>query len=226
MRDHLHAADGAADDVRDLLPALLHGRLAGAERARVEAHVAACRACAAELTLLRDVRGAVTAGAPRLDLDAIATAVRAATVPAAARLDLVAPAGAPPPVVPRSVAAPTRWRVSPRLRALAATVLVAVGAGTVWLVRGVPNGVRPVGTPVAAGAPPVASPPDAPPAAPAAGRTAAPAVLAAAEPGLGARFDDLSDEELQEVIAAVEGADRALPSEEPDPATPDFGGGG
>ena len=47
MRDELTGPGGAAecaDDVRDALPLLLHGRLAGAERARVEAHVATCAA--------------------------------------------------------------------------------------------------------------------------------------------------------------------------------------
>ena len=42
-------------DLRDALPLLAHGKLAGAERARVEAHVAECATCAAELDLLRAV---------------------------------------------------------------------------------------------------------------------------------------------------------------------------
>lgn len=235
MRDHRQAPDGADDGVRDLLPALLHGRLAGAERVRVEAHVAACATCATELALLRDVRGAVTAGAPRLDLAAVAAAVRAATVPAD-RSEPVAPAGTPRAVVPPSVTAPSRWRVGSRFRAVVTTALVAVGAGTVWLARGVPNAVPAAGTAVTAAgrATPVAPTLGTPAAAraaavppvPVADRPSAPAVLAAAEPGLGARFDDLSDAELQQVIAAVEGADRALPSAEPDPAAPDVGGGG
>ena len=43
-------------DIRDLLPEHAGGLLAGAERARVEAHLATCEACRAELALLRALR--------------------------------------------------------------------------------------------------------------------------------------------------------------------------
>ena len=68
--------DCANVEVRDALPALEHGRLPEGERRRVERHVEACAACAAELALLRDVRGLVGAGAPALDLDRLALARR------------------------------------------------------------------------------------------------------------------------------------------------------
>jgi hypothetical protein len=54
----------------------------------------------------------------------------------------------------------------------------------------------------------------------------APPVLASADPGLGTSFDDLSDEELQAVLAAVEGAEQSLPSAEPPSAAPELGEGG
>jgi predicted anti-sigma-YlaC factor YlaD len=42
-------------ELRDLLPDVLHGSLTAADRARVEAHVAACSDCRAELALLQRV---------------------------------------------------------------------------------------------------------------------------------------------------------------------------
>lgn len=45
-------------EIRDLLPDHARGALAGAERARIEAHLASCDACRAELAVLRAVRAA------------------------------------------------------------------------------------------------------------------------------------------------------------------------
>jgi anti-sigma factor RsiW len=67
-------------DVRDLLPDLIHGRLDQATRARVEAHLAICADCRAELALLRGVRTA-TGRSPALDLGTIAAAVPAYRAP-------------------------------------------------------------------------------------------------------------------------------------------------
>lgn len=245
MRDDLLGQrSGCADDgVRDALPALLHGRLAGAERARVEAHVAGCAACAAELAVLRDVRGALAAGAPRLELDAIAATVRAATVPAStpalvpgARVAPAAPLAPAWAVGPAPVAG-SRWRGARAWRALAATVLVAAGTAGVWLGQGssanratAPNAgvaVAPaarVGTPrghvgdssavlASAPAPTTVRPP------------AASTVLASAGAALGAHFDDLSDDELQTVLDAVDG-EGGLLSAEPAAAIPAVATGG
>jgi anti-sigma factor RsiW len=68
-------------DVRDLLPDLVHGRLDAESRAMVEAHVAACADCRAELALLRDLRASL-GRTPRLDLAAITAAVPAYRAPA------------------------------------------------------------------------------------------------------------------------------------------------
>lgn len=228
MRDDLAGpAPDCGDEMRDALPALLHARLAGVARARVEAHVAGCAACAAELTLIGDVRGALTAGAPRVDLDAVAAAVRTATVAAGpprerAQRAVARPAPAWAAGGPRAVARPA-WRGARAWRAVAATVLVAVGAGAVVIGR------RPAATDGAAAGSQVAAAPSAaslPALAASPGASAAPAVLAAAEPSLGARFDDLTDEELQAVLDAVEEADDVLPSEEPESAPPALPGGG
>jgi hypothetical protein len=51
--------------MREMLPELMHNRLAADARAQVEAHVASCAECRAELELLRRVRGA--APSPRID---------------------------------------------------------------------------------------------------------------------------------------------------------------
>ncbi len=68
--------DCTRDDIRDLLPDLVHDQLGPAERARVEQHLVACAECAAELKLLRSLRASAFA-TPELDIDRIAAAVRA-----------------------------------------------------------------------------------------------------------------------------------------------------
>lgn len=67
-------------DIRDLLPDVLHGRLDAGERARVEAHVASCDACAAELALLRGLRSTIRR-APVVDTAAIAASIPGYRVP-------------------------------------------------------------------------------------------------------------------------------------------------
>ena len=63
-------------EIRDLLPDLVHGRLDAAVRADVERHVRDCDECAAEVTLLRELRSAFR-GAPKVDVAAIVAAVPA-----------------------------------------------------------------------------------------------------------------------------------------------------
>src|ERR1700688_4362718 len=55
-------------DIQELLPDLLHGALAGAERVRVEAHVATCESCQEDLDVLRTVKSAAVF-APSIDVD-------------------------------------------------------------------------------------------------------------------------------------------------------------
>lgn len=116
--------DCANGQVRDLLPDLLHDRLAPAERAMVEGHVATCAECREELALLRDLRASVPPGAA-LDVATIAAAIPSYAVPArssrsswriAAAITLVAAGGA-------SLAVATRDRGAP-----AHSAPVAVGA--------------------------------------------------------------------------------------------------
>jgi anti-sigma factor RsiW len=118
-------------EMRDRLPLLEAGRLDPAARAAVEAHVAACADCAAELALLRRVR-AVTARTPVVDAGRIAAAVRdAARLAPRRRTQLAArPAW-------------SRWRVP---AAAAAALLAAL----VWESRSNVDGDAPVPTVVGA----------------------------------------------------------------------------
>lgn len=68
-------------EMRDLLPDLLHDRLEPAERAAVEAHVAACADCRAELALLAGLRGTIRRAAPSVDVGAIVAALPARRAP-------------------------------------------------------------------------------------------------------------------------------------------------
>lgn len=54
-------------EAQDALPWLANGTLAGTELERVQAHVASCADCRADLALLRTVRAA--GPAPDLDFD-------------------------------------------------------------------------------------------------------------------------------------------------------------
>src|SRR5688500_1065122 len=116
-------------DVRERLPELLHGRLRGAERERVLAHLNQCVDCSAELALMRSVRAVSTADAPRVNVAAIAGAVRRelAAAPSADRATDALPFGRPtvrPAVRPEMLPRARRWSSVP-LRAAAAVLLMA-----------------------------------------------------------------------------------------------------
>ena len=66
-------------ELRDLLPDLLHDRLDGATRTRVEAHLRGCEECRGELALLRSLRA--VAPTPRLDVAGIVAALPAPRAP-------------------------------------------------------------------------------------------------------------------------------------------------
>jgi len=69
--------DCANADVRDLLPELLHGRLDEATRAGVEAHLAVCADCRAELELLRAAGRALSYPPVAVDVQRIVAALPA-----------------------------------------------------------------------------------------------------------------------------------------------------
>jgi anti-sigma factor RsiW len=105
-------------EIRDQLPDLLHERLDDAARAVVIAHVADCIDCRDELRLLGEVRAAIEARTPRVDL---AYVIGALPKPLRAEVARIAP--------PRRVW--TDWRV-----AAAVTLLVAGGSSVALLGRG------------------------------------------------------------------------------------------
>src|SRR5918999_906417 len=61
-------------EIRDQLPDFVHEQLPAATRAAVAAHVATCAECAAEVALLRELRGAMRAG-PSVDVARIVAAL-------------------------------------------------------------------------------------------------------------------------------------------------------
>ncbi len=71
--------------MRDRLPDLLHERLDAAVRAEVMAHVSACADCTAELALLRDIRGVLSA-TPRVDVQRIVRQLPSPALVQAARI--------------------------------------------------------------------------------------------------------------------------------------------
>ena len=66
-------SDCADGELRDLLPLYASARLAASERERVDAHIAGCAECAAELALLRSVAKAYDV--TPIGIDAIAAAL-------------------------------------------------------------------------------------------------------------------------------------------------------
>jgi anti-sigma factor RsiW len=109
-------------EVRDRLPDLVHGQLAGEELAEVERHVAACAACAAELALIREVRSSLRAE----------TEVRPSIVAASVRSRL-RPAGSARRVGGSRFSRGVQWRVAAGIALLIGAsylaTTVAPGAG-------------------------------------------------------------------------------------------------
>lgn len=111
-------------EIRDVLPEFVHGRLEAAAAARVEAHLATCDDCAAEVAALQSWRDELAAPVP-VDLAAVTAGVLARTTAARAA------------ATPRGTLGSARW-----LRA--AALVVSVGGGS-WLVM--QQALRPGGGP-------------------------------------------------------------------------------
>ncbi len=214
-------------ELRDLLPELLNQRLDAATRERVEAHVASCAECAAELAALRALRPVLVA-APVIDTQRIAAAVRAQTAVGIAR----APARA-------RFAGP--WKIAIAAAALIAVTAIGYVSG-VWRsqapehVAAAPSSVTPIpDTPHTTLSPesthaPRAVPPRAlphaptqqvaitpPPSAPA---TRAPVALAST--GMLENVSDLSDDDVRELSASLDKLS-AVPNADPTPAVDPLG---
>ena len=103
-------------EMRDQLPAYVHGRLDASARAAVEAHLAGCADCAAEIELLQSLAVALSAKLPVIDSRRIVAA-------------LPKPGASSRTLVP--------WRLS-RWRAAAVLVFMA-GASTLVLLNRSPG---------------------------------------------------------------------------------------
>jgi anti-sigma factor RsiW len=181
--------------VRDLLPDLLHDRLAPDVRRDVEVHLGRCIDCQEELALLRTMRSSLRR-APSVDVATIAAAI--------------------PPYRPAARRAWAGWRV-----AAAITILAAGGASVAVLQRGDDPGLT--GGRIAAATQPVTQPavpshpdsvnPLAPSSAPA--PTIAPRELALASSAIG----DLNDVELSALIEDIGTLD-AVPSVDVESSAP------
>ena len=215
--------DCLSAEMRDVLPDVVHGRLDAVKLAEVEAHVASCDACAAELELLRAVVASMPI-VPAMDVQRIVAAL-----PIAAKQGLLLhrgngePASEPARPVGRSR---SMWS-NPFLRAAAAVVIVAAGGLSLLVGRDVLNPEAQVGgndRRVAATSRPVAPPSAATTVAPSApavvesSRASAP-VPAAAAGLVMSEVDDLSDEHLVALLSEMDSID-ALPDVEPETLSP------
>ncbi|HVZ48338.1 MAG TPA: zf-HC2 domain-containing protein [Gemmatimonadaceae bacterium] len=172
--------------MRDLLPLFAAGRLADADRARVESHVAGCAACAAELGLVRRVSRAY-------EVRPVDTAAIVARLPARATTRRVVPFHRQP-----------LWRV-------AASLTLMIGAAAVLTVArsrsGVSTmtGVQPA--PVVPGTATVAPDTDA--------RQLAATADPHRAIGLGVSLTELTDAQLESLLNALDKMDgRVLPDPE------------
>ena len=186
--------------IQELLPDLLHGALAEADQARVDAHVATCESCQEDLDVLRTVKSAAVF-APSIDVDRVVRQI--------------------PPyraIVP-AVEAPARTRVASWLVA-ATLALFVVGGGSVLMTRQNSSGTSVVDGGAKATQKLAITMPSAASKAPAA--TTNPKItepVAAPHPhalALAAEADGLSDGGLVQLMNDMDTFD-ALPGSEPDP---------
>jgi Putative zinc-finger len=189
-------------EIRDALPDLIHGSLDAARAADVEAHVASCAECVAELDLLRVVVASATK-APAMDVGRIAAAL-----PTPTRRGLLLHQGGRQPAGSRKLQ--TVWS-RPLLRAAATVAIVTAGGLSLVVGRDVLNPERQVGRPatrVAAAAPSVAPQ-----------QAVARHLASAAGLSLVSEVQDLSDEHLATLLSEMDSMD-AIPGVEPEPITP------
>ena len=185
-------------EMRERLPDLLHGRLEGAARVEVQAHLATCEACAAELALLQEARRALDR-APAVDVRRIVAA-------------LPRPVGAPLTVSRGGgVEAPARRAVPAwRRYAVAAGLLLAAGVGGYPLLRGAGADAAPDRGPLA-GASATATP-TSPASQTGAGSAAEDRLLAV-------NVEGLSDDDFVGLLDALDDLE-AVPASDPLPLVP------
>ncbi len=187
-------------DVRDALPDFINHRLSELDAATMREHIESCADCKAELELIREAR-ATALLAPKMDVNRIASAL---------------PAYAP--VRSHSVTARSRrvWTLA------AAAAIVAIGGwalSTSQLTNDAPA-VAAVTTaaPVETTAPVMTPPPATVATAPSQKAVTTAKEVDVASLSLVGSTDDLSDEDLETLVAALDGID-AVPSAEPGSVT-------
>lgn len=188
-------------EIRDALPDLIHGKLGAVDNATVLAHVASCEACAAELAVLREVR-ASAAFAPSIDVAKVVSAL-----PLRASVNVV----------------PGRWStdrfVRPALAIAAAAAILLTGV-LLFSSGEVQVADSRLGQPVAPAAVVAEVPvPEADNADPATAEPRPAPTSEAAALSLVAGVQELTDAELETLIAELDGID-SVPSEEPLPLSP------
>lgn len=195
-------------EMRDRLPELMHGRLTGPERESVAAHVAACADCTAEMALLERTR-AELAVRPAVDIPRIISALPRA-VPAASRQRV-----------------PLHRRSAMRLAASVAFIVVAGSALAVALGR------DEVGVGSWSGGVAAVSPSDSTGDAKTPAHDSEPRTVAAAPAratngsrgmSLGGGVADLSEGEMESLLAALESFD-GVPAVEPQAELEPISGG-
>ena len=186
-------------DVQELLPDLLHGALGGAEKARVEAHVAMCESCQEDLDVLRTVKSAAVF-APSIDVDRV---VRQIPLYRAIVPSVEAPA----------IALVASWRVA------ATVALFVVGGGSVLMTRQNSPGTPAVDGGAKTPSQIASTQPSTPSKVPAALTPKIPESATVSHPhalALAAEADGLSDGGLVQLMNDMDTFD-ALPGSEPDP---------
>ena len=193
-------------EMRDLLPDLLHDRLAATVRAEVTAHVAGCVDCREELALIRSLQTVVTVKVPRVDVAYVVHAL-------------------PKPPQPSVTPIATRRRTWSDWRIAAAVTLLVAGGSSVALINRAPKMVDSVAVaPVAVTAPldsQTASSSTATPTLASAAETVSKSPSASessndVELGAGGRLADLDDAQLKALIDEI-GQMKAVPITEPEP---------
>ena len=186
-------------DIQELLPDLLHGALAEAEKARVDAHVATCESCQEDLDVLRTVKSAAVF-APSIDVDRVVRQI------------------APYRAIVPAVEAPARTRVASWLVA-ATLALFVVGGGSVLMTRQNSSGASVKAPPIDSAAQVAITQPSGPSRLPVATPNPKITEPASSHPhalALAAEADGLSDRGLVQLMNDMDTFD-ALPGSEPDP---------
>jgi anti-sigma factor RsiW len=199
-------------EVRDALPDLLNGRLSKLDTATMNAHVESCAACRSELALLREAR-ASSLLTPALDIDRMAAAIppyggSRVTLPAARE---------------QHGAGSRLWKFA------AAAVLVVAGGWIVSTARNDAGSDLPRAAATSPAAEQVESSPDASPssvdvasgsgvAASSKVPGAKPAEVQVASLSLVEGMSDISDSDLEQLVADLDAID-AIPADEPTPVT-------